>query len=233
MSERTPLDSERAPERAPLVVGLTGGIGMGKSTVAAMFRDEGVSVHDADATVHRLYATNGAAVAPIKALVPEAVVDGAVDRARLARAVLGDEDAMRRLEAIVHPLVREEERRFLDDARERGEPVVVLDIPLLFETGGVDRVDRIVTVSAPEPVRRARVLERPGMTTEKLDSIIARQVPDREKRSRSHHIIDTGTTIETTRASVAALVEALRADAGAGDHKGAVSGGMNRKGGNG
>ena len=213
----------------PLIVGLTGGIGMGKSTVAAMFQEENVPVHDADAAVHRLYGPGGAAVERITELFPDAIVEGAVDRARLSRAVLGDGEALRCLEAIVHPLVRAEEARFLREARERNEPVVVLDIPLLFETGGDKRVDRIVTVSAPNAVRRARVLKRPGMTAEKLDSIIARQTPDEEKRSRSHHIIDTGTAIEDTRAAVVALVRRLREEAARSERNAEPSGRASEK----
>ena len=180
---------------------------MGKSTVADMFRDLGVPVHDADASVHRLYAKGGAAVGPVGAAFPGAVRDGAIDRAALSPLVVGQPDAMKRLERIVHPLVRAEEKRFLAD--NASAPLVVLDIPLLFETGADARVDRTVVVSAPESVRRARVLLRPGMTADKLDAIIAKQVPDEAKRSRAHHIIDTGVTLDETRGQVAALVDEL------------------------
>ena len=194
-----------------IVLGLSGGIGMGKSTVAAMFRDLGVPVHDADGSVHRLYAAGGAAVGPVGAAFPEAIRndgDGPfVDRAALSPLVVGRPDAMTRLEGIVHPLVRAEEERFLDAHADA--PLVVLDIPLLFETGAEGRVDRVAVVSAPDPVRRARVLARPGMTAEKLDAIVARQVPDDAKRSRADHIIDTGTTLDETRAQVADLVRQL------------------------
>ena len=193
--------------KRPLVLGLTGGIGMGKSTVAAMFRDLGVPVHDADATVHRLYAPGGGAVGAVGAAFPGAVRDGAVDRPALSALVVGRPEAMKRLEAIVHPLVRAEEERFL--ASHRDAPLVVLDIPLLFETGGDARVDRVAVVSAPEDVRRARVLARPGMTLDKLDGIVAKQTPDGEKRSRAHHIVDTGTALDETRTQVARLVAAL------------------------
>ena len=196
----------------PLVVGLTGGIGMGKSTVAAMFERAGAPVHDADAVVHRLYATGGTAVEPIRAAFPGSIRNDAVDRAALSRAVLNDPEALARLEAIVHPLVRAEERAFLDAARESGEPVVVLDIPLLFETGAQSRVDRIVVVSTPDEVRRARVLARPGMTEAKLDAIIARQTPEADKRAGAHHIIDTGVSEDETEAAVRALVRLLRAE---------------------
>ena len=181
---------------------------MGKSTVAGMFRDLGVPVHDADAAVHRLYGPGGAAVGPVGEAFPGTVgADGAIDRAALSAAVVGRPDAMKRLEAIVHPLVRAEEAAFL--GAHADAPLVVLDVPLLFETGGEARVDRVVVVSAPDHVRRQRVLARPGMTEAKLDALIARQVPDEAKRSRAHHIIDTGTTIEDTRAAVEALVREL------------------------
>ena len=194
--------------RPALVVGLTGGIGMGKSTVAAMFRDLAVPVHDADGAVHRLYAAGGAAVGPVGAAFPGAVRSGAIDRAALSAIVVGDADAMGRLEGIVHPLVRAEETAFL--AAHAREPVAVLDIPLLFETGGDARVDETVVVSAPEPMRRARVLSRPGMTKNKLDAIVARQVPDAEKRARATHVIDTGVGLDETRAAVAVLVARWR-----------------------
>ena len=194
----------------PLIVGLTGGIGMGKSTVAAMFRDRGVPVHDADATVHQLYAPGGAAVGPVGKAFPGTVRDGSIDRAALGAAVVGDARAMRQLEGIVHPLVRLEENAFLARAEADGEPIVVLDIPLLFETGGDARVDRVVVVSAPEAIRRERVLARPGMTAEKLDAIVAKQTPDSEKRARADHIVDTSTTLGETGAAVDRLVDALR-----------------------
>lgn len=174
------------------MIGLTGGIGMGKSTAARAFRRLGLAVHDADAAVHRLYARGGAAVAAVGALVPEAVRDGAVDRAALGRAVLGDAALLARLEAAVHPLVRHEEKRFLAQARRRGDAAVVLDIPLLFETGADRRVDRIVVVSAPAAVQRERVLRRPGMTEARLAAILARQMPDAEKRRRADAVLHTG-----------------------------------------
>ena len=181
---------------------------MGKSTVAGMFRDLGVPVHDADAAVHRLYGPGGAAAGPVGTAFPGTVgADGAIDRAALSAAVVGEPEAMKRLEAIVHPLVRAEEERFLADNADA--PLVVLDIPLLFETGGDARVDRVVVVSAPDEVRRARVLARPGMTAAKLDALIVRQMSDEAKRSRAHHIIDTGTTLDATRTQVGALVREL------------------------
>ncbi len=174
------------------MIGLTGGIGMGKSTAARAFRRLGVKVHDADAAVHGLYAKGGAAVPAVAALVPEAVRDGAVDRVSLGRAVLGNPALLARLEAAVHPLVRREETRFLHRARRRGDTAVVLDIPLLFETGGDRRVDRIVVVSAPASVQRARVLKRPGMTDDRFAAIVARQMPDAEKRRRADVVVRTG-----------------------------------------
>src|SRR5436190_22344051 len=156
------------------VLGLTGSLGMGKSTTARFFAEAGVPVHDADATVHRLY--EGAAVAPIEAAFPGTTAGGRVDRTKLAARVLGDAAALKRLEAIVHPLVQEDERRLLAEAEARGDKVVVLDIPLLYETGGEARVDAVVVASAPAEVQRLRVLERPGMTVQKLEAILAKQM---------------------------------------------------------
>ncbi|MEJ1159706.1 dephospho-CoA kinase [Prosthecomicrobium sp. N25] len=183
-----------------IVLGLTGSIGMGKSTTAGIFAERGVPVHEADATVHRLY--RGSAVPFVEAAFPGTTRDGAVDRERLSAAVLGRPEAIARLEAIVHPLVRAEEAAFLDRCRAAGVPLVLLDIPLLFETGGADRVDAVAVVSAPPEVQRARVLARPGMTAEKLDAILARQMPDAEKRRRAHFVIDTGRGLEAARAQV-------------------------------
>ncbi|MFG1310029.1 dephospho-CoA kinase [Xanthobacter tagetidis] len=189
------------------ILGLTGSIGMGKSATAAMFRAMGVPVHDADAAVHRLY--EGAAVAPVEAAFPGVTRDGAIDRPALSARVLNDADAMKRLEAIVHPLVRAEETAFLDAARRAGARLAVLDIPLLFETGGAARVDAIAVVSAPIAVQRARVLDRPGMTQARFEAILARQVPDAEKRRRAHFVIDTGRGFEAARRQVAGVVRAL------------------------
>lgn len=174
------------------MIGLTGGIGMGKSMTARAFRRAGLAVHDADAAVHRLYGRGGAAVPAIAALVPEAVRGGVVDRAVLGPAALADPALLARLEAAVHPLVRREEARFLHQARRRGDSAVVLDIPLLFETGGERRCDRIVVVTAPASVQRSRVLRRPGMTADRLAAILARQMPDAEKRRRADLVIRTG-----------------------------------------
>ncbi|WP_075214212.1 dephospho-CoA kinase [Mongoliimonas terrestris] len=192
-----------------IVLGLTGSIGMGKSTTAGLFRARGVPVFDADETVHRLYA--GPLAPAVEAAFPGTAPAGAVDRAALGARVLGDADAMKRLEAIVHPAVRAAERAFLATAREAGAKVAVLDIPLLFETGRDRDVDRVVVVSAPADVQRARVLARPGMTAEKLDAILARQLPDAEKRARAHHVIDTGAGIPAAEAAVAALLSDLGA----------------------
>ncbi|HYE52946.1 MAG TPA: dephospho-CoA kinase [Azospirillaceae bacterium] len=192
-----------------IVLGLTGSIGMGKSTAARMLRRLGCPVHDADAAVHRLYAPGGAAVGPIGAVFPEAVVDGGVDRTALSRLVVGKPDALRRLEEIVHPLVRRETDGFLERARASGARVAVLDIPLLYETGGEGRVDKVLVVSAPAEVQRARVLARPGMDAAKLDAILARQVPDAEKRRRADFVVETGLGRRHTLRHLAAIVRML------------------------
>lgn len=197
-----------------IVLGLTGSIGMGKSTTAAMFADEGVPVHDADATVHRIYSGPDAAL--IEAAFPGTVVNGAVDRAALSRAVLGKPDELRRLEAIVHPLVRREEQAFLTACLARGDRLAVLDIPLLFETARADAVDRIVVVSADAPTQRQRVLARPGMTVEKFEAILARQTPDAEKRRRADYVVDTGKGFDHARAEVRRIVAEMRALEGKG-----------------
>lgn len=189
------------------VIGLTGSIGMGKSTTSDIFRSLGIPVHDADATVHRLYA--GAAVGPIGAAFPGVVVDGQVDRTRLGAVVLKDGVAMKRLEAIVHPLVGAAERAFRDRMRARGHALAVLDIPLLLETGAERRVDAVAVVSAPADVQRQRVLGRPGMTEEKLAAILARQMPDADKRARAHFVIESGYGPEPARRQVAAIIRAL------------------------
>ena len=173
----------------PLLIGLTGSIGMGKSETAKMFARLGVPVYDSDAAVHRLYEKGGAAVAEIEKTFPAAVTDGAVDRAKLTAIVTADKAAFRRLEEIVHPLVAREQMKFLE--KNANAPMVVLDIPLLFETGGHERMDAVVVCSAASHIQRARVLERPGMTEEKLDHILSRQVPDEEKRAKAHFVIVT------------------------------------------
>jgi dephospho-CoA kinase len=189
------------------ILGLTGSLGMGKSTTARFFAEEGVPVHDADAVVHRLY--DGEAAAAIEAAFPGTTVGGRVDRDKLAARVLGDAAALKRLEAIVHPLVHEAERHLLAEARARGEKVAVLDIPLLFETGGEKRVDAVVVVSAPPEVQRSRVLQRPGMSVEKLDAILAKQMPDEEKRRRADFVVDTSRGLEPARAQVRAILDAV------------------------
>ncbi|HVX91865.1 MAG TPA: dephospho-CoA kinase [Xanthobacteraceae bacterium] len=187
------------------VLGLTGSIGMGKSTVARFFTEAGVPVHDADAAVHRLY--EGEAVPAIEAAFPGTTANGKVDRAKLGERVLGDAQALARLEAIVHPMVRRSEARFLADAEASGTPVAVLDIPLLFETGAADRVDAVVVVSAPEAIQRRRVLERPGMHEAKFAAIVAQQIPDAEKRRRADFVVDTSQDFDSTRAQVRAILE--------------------------
>jgi len=189
-----------------IVLGLTGSIGMGKSTTTAMFADAGALVWNADDAVHRLYARGGAAVAPVGEAFPGVVVDGAVDRTRLAEALGRDQQAFRRLEAIVHPLVLQGRTEDLTAARARGVRLAVLDIPLLFETGGDAAVDAVVVVTAPAEVQAARVLARPGMTRERFEAILARQLPDAEKRRRADFVIDTGDGLEAARARVNEIV---------------------------
>ena len=194
-----------------IVLGLTGSIGMGKSTTAKMFVEAGVPVHDSDAAVHRLYA--GAAAPLVEAAFPGTTVDGAVDRAKLSSAVLGNPSAIKRLEKIVHPLVRADANAFVEDNRGRGSPLVVLDIPLLFETGGRNRVDRVVVVTAPADIQRQRVLARPGMTAAKFAAILANQVPDAEKRRQADFIIDTGKGMDAARREVHRIIDALTSKA--------------------
>ncbi len=171
------------------VIGLTGSIGMGKSATGRMFAARGAPVHDADAEVHRLYADE--AVGPIGAVFPEAIVGGRVDRDRLSKRVLGDAEAIGRLERIVHPMVQARELAFLDKAFAEGRQFAVVEVPLLLEVGGDARVDAVVLASAPAEVQRARVLERGGMSPEKFEQILARQIPDAEKRRRAHFVVDT------------------------------------------
>lgn len=193
-----------------IILGLTGSIGMGKSTTSAMFEAEGVPVYDSDAAVHALYAVGGAAVEPVEAAFPGVVVDGAIDRTRLSAAVMGDPEALQRLEAIVHPLVGANRIGFFEKAAADGKDIVVLDVPLLYETGGDKRVHKVVVVSAPLEVQRQRVLARPGMDEAKLDAILARQLPDAEKRARADFVIDTSQGLDHARQQVRAVLEALR-----------------------
>ena len=189
-----------------IVVGLTGSIGMGKSTTAKMFAEEGVPVHDSDEAVHRLYA--GAAVPAVEAAFPGVTVDGRIDRTLLGQRVIGNTEAIGRLERIVHPLVRADADAFLARCRASGSRIAVLDIPLLFETGGRERVDKVVVVSAPPDVQRARVLARPGMTPAKFEAILARQVPDADKRQKADFVIETS-NMDTARSAVREIIASL------------------------
>lgn len=189
------------------LLGLTGSIGMGKSTTSAMFRAAGVPVHDADQAVHDLYA--GAAAPQIEAAFPGTTTKGVVDRARLSAAVLGRPEALAKLEAIVHPLVRAEEQAFLEKARKSGAGVAVLDVPLLLETGGEGRCDAVVVVTAPAEVQRKRVLSRSGMSEEKLAAILARQMPDAEKRRRAHFLVDTSRGLVAAERQVRSILNAV------------------------
>lgn len=187
------------------VLGLTGSIGMGKSTTAKFFAEEGVPVHDADAAVHRLY--EGEAVPPIEAAFRGTTAGGKVDREKLAKRVLGDAAAIARLEEIVHPLVAQARERFLTEAERSGAAVAVLDVPLLLETGGDKRCDAVVVVSAPADVQRGRAFERPDMTEEKFQAILARQMPDAEKRARADFVVDSGQGFEAARAQVREILK--------------------------
>jgi dephospho-CoA kinase len=193
--------------RRPFVLGLTGSIGMGKSAVAAMFEELGVPVFDADAAVHALQGPAGALLPQIEAAFPGTTGARGVDRPKLGAAVFGDPAALRRLEAIVHPAVGAMRQGFLTD--NAGQPLIVFDIPLLFEKGGWEQVDAVAVVSAPAAAQRARVLARPGMTEAKFEQILELQVPDAEKRARADHLIDTGTSLAETRGAVKRLVERL------------------------
>jgi dephospho-CoA kinase len=192
-----------------MLVGLTGSIGMGKSETAKMFAQLGIPVYDADAAVHRLYEKGGAAVPVIAKVFPDSVKDGRVDRAELTKRVTVDKDAFKTLEQLVHPLVANEQRAFLDEARAKGAEIVVLDIPLLFEAGGHARVDAIVVVSAPAHIQRARVLARPGMSEDKLDHILSRQMSDAEKRAKAHFVVETDKGLDHAFEQVKSIVAAL------------------------
>nr|WP_321981046.1 dephospho-CoA kinase [uncultured Cohaesibacter sp.] len=189
-------------------IGLTGSIGMGKSTTGQMFVQRGCPLHDADAVVHELY--HGEAVPLIEAEFPGTTGPLGVDRAVLSQKVIGNPEAMRRLESIIHPLVRAEERKFFEKAQLDKADIVVLDIPLLYETDAQDRVDVVVVVSAEESIQRTRVLERPGMTAEKFEAIKAKQMPDAEKRRRADYVIDTGKGLETAARQVEAILDDVR-----------------------
>jgi dephospho-CoA kinase len=191
----------------PFLLGLTGSIGMGKSTTAALFAEMGVPVWDADAAVHRLYARGGAAVPAIATLRPDAIHEGAVSREALKTWIADDPSALRRIEAVVHPLVAADRAAFIE--AQGAAPLVVLDIPLLYEIGAEAALDAVLVVTAPPEVQRARVMQRPGMTEAQFDTILAKQVPDREKRARADHVIETR-TLEQTRSEVQALVDKLK-----------------------
>jgi dephospho-CoA kinase len=190
-----------------IILGLTGSIGMGKSTTARMFAEEGVPVHDADAAVHALY--EGEAAPMVENAFPGTTQNGKVDRALLAKAVVSNPEAMKKLEAIVHPLVAKARDGFLAEARAAGASVVVLDIPLLFETGGEKLVDAVVVVTAAPEIQRQRVMERPGMTAEKFEALLAMQTPDAEKRQRADYIVDSGHGIAPARDQVRAILGKL------------------------
>lgn len=193
-----------------LLVGLTGSIGMGKSETAKMFAKLGIPVYDADAAVHAIYEKGGAAVEPLRAEFPDAIVDDAVDRAKLSKLVLNNKDELKKLEAIVHPLVGATQLQFLKDASDAKAPMAVLDIPLLYETGGEARVDAVVVVSAPADVQRARVLERPGMTVEKFEQILAKQVPDADKRAKADFVVETDKGLDHAFEQVQRITEDLK-----------------------
>jgi dephospho-CoA kinase len=183
-----------------IILGLTGSIGMGKSTTAKLFAEAGVPVYDADATVHILY--EGEAAPAIEAAFPGTTVGGKVDRARLSAQVVHDSAAMRRLEQIVHPMLGASRQKFLDEAEQSGAPVAVVDVPLLFETGGEKRVDAVVVVTTTPEIQRQRILARDNMTGEKLDAILARQLPDAEKRKRADFVVDTSHGLDPVRARI-------------------------------
>lgn len=189
------------------VLGLTGSVGMGKTTTAKFFAEEGVPVHDADAVVHRLY--EGEAVPAIEAAFPGSTANGKVDREKLGQQVLGKADAMKRLEAIVHPLVAAARDRFLAEAARAGAKVAVLDIPLLFETGGEKNCDAVVVVSAPADVQKQRVFERSGMTDAKFQALLTKQLPDAEKRRRADFVVDSGKGFDAARAQVREILAAV------------------------
>ena len=198
----------------PLLVGLTGSIGMGKSETARLFARLGIPVHDADATVHKLYEKGGAGAAAIAKVFPECVADGRVDRACLAARIRKEPSAFAQLESIVHPLVAAEQRDFIEDAAAKGADMIVLDIPLLFETGKEREMDAVVVVSTPEDVQRARVMARPGMSEEMFQDMLARQIPDVDKRRRANFVVETDKgfdhALEQVKLIVAVLIERAR-----------------------
>jgi dephospho-CoA kinase len=201
-----------------IVIGVTGSIGMGKSTTARVFAAQGAVLHDADAVVHALY--RGPAVPAVGARFPGAIRDGMVDRTRLAAILAVEPSALPELEAIVHPMVQAVEAESMAEARRQGRSMFILDVPLLFETGGEKRVDVVVVVSASADIQAARVLERPGMTPERFATILARQMPDEEKRRRAHFVVETGGSKEAAAATVTDIVRALAATAAARSYRG-------------
>jgi dephospho-CoA kinase len=188
-----------------IVLGLTGSIGMGKSTTAKLFAEAGVPVYDADATVHRIY--QGEAAPAIETAFPGTTVDGKVDRVRLSAQVVHDPAAMKRLEQVVHPMLRSYHEKFLHDAEQAGAPVAVIDVPLLYETGGEQRVDAVVVVTTTPEVQRQRILARDNMSSEKLDAILARQLPDAEKRRRADFVVDTADGLDPVRARIRDILD--------------------------
>jgi dephospho-CoA kinase len=193
-----------------IILGLTGSIGMGKSTAASVLRQLGVPVHDADASVHRLMSHGGAAVGLVEAAFPGTALDGEIDRKELGRRVFADPAALKRLETILHPMVRDQERIFLETCRARGHPIVVLDIPLLYETGGERRCDAVIVVTAPQFLQDQRVLKRPGMSRARLNEIVSKQMPDAEKRQRADFVVPTGLGKRASRAVLARILKKLK-----------------------
>ena len=192
------------------IIGLTGSIGMGKSTTAAMFREAGIPVYDADAAVHEAYGVGGIAVGPVGEAFPGVVKDGRVDREELRKRVLGDPEALKVLNGIVHPLIGKSRAKVFEDAEAAGADMIIMDVPLIFETGGEKNMHAVIVVSAPAHVQRERVLAREGMTPERLDAILAQQVPDAEKRARADYVVDTSRGLEAAREQVAAIIADLR-----------------------
>lgn len=192
------------------IIGLTGSIGMGKSTTAAMFREAGIPVYDADAEVHKAYDVGGAAVEPVGAAFPGVVKDGKVDREELRKRVLGNPEALKVLNGIVHPIVGRARAAVFEAAEKAGADMVILDVPLIFETGGEKNMHKVIVVSAPAEMQRERVLAREGMTPERLDAILAQQTPDAEKRARADYVVDTGNGLDAARAQVTKIIEDLR-----------------------
>lgn len=192
------------------IIGLTGSIGMGKSTTATMFREAGIPVYDADAEVHKAYDVGGAAVEPVGAAFPGVVRDGRVDREELRKRVLGNPEALKVLNGIVHPIVGRARAAVFEEAEAKGADMVILDVPLIYETGGEKNMHKVIVVSAPAEMQRQRVLAREGMTPERLDAILAQQVPDAEKRARADYVVDTGQGLEHAREQVQAIIADLR-----------------------